>query len=91
MRRTLYFLTIVAVAAACNSNKIPPEDAAKSYLEALKIPYTGVSCTSVDTDNDGYVTCTVSQPVSDKNAGKPELMMLNCAALGANAGGCKPK
>lgn len=78
----------IAVVGCLQDNKVPPYEAAKHYLDSLKIPYNGVSCTEVDTDHDNYVTCTVTQPTVDPTQQK--LMSIQCASIGGNAGGCKP-
>jgi predicted GNAT superfamily acetyltransferase len=86
MRSTLYFL-IPFFLLACNSNKIPPEEAAKKFMADLDFGKAGASCTQSDTNNDGYVTCTVSL---DRGSDlTPLLVTISCAPIGAPTGGCK--
>lgn len=70
-------------------NKISPDAAAKQYLSDLKVPYVGISCTQVDTDNDGYVTCTVSTQQQNLEKGVT-FLSLQCAVVGGRSSGCKP-
>ncbi len=63
-----------------------PEVAAKRYGSDLGYTVLGVSCTQVDTDNDGYVTCTLRVQAGDKI----ETQSIQCAATRAvNADGCE--
>lgn len=58
---------------------MPPEEAAKKFVDDLGIKIQGKpNCTGVDTDNDGYVTCTVAlaEPVGGKTT-----MSLQCAGI----------
>jgi hypothetical protein len=75
--------------AACGTpNRVPPEDAARTWSEKLKIPFRGVACTTVDSDDDGYVSCVLS---IDRGDAVPIYQGLQCAELGTTkAGGCKP-
>lgn len=72
-----------ALAAAVTES---PEAAAQRYETALGFKVQGVSCTQVDTDNDGYVTCTVALAGYDK----PSVQSIQCAATRAvDADGCE--
>jgi len=73
---------LVVACLGCESNEVPPEQAARTFAAALGIKIDGVSCAGVDTDSDGYVTCTV-------NRGDGQLWSLQCAALGASDFGSK--
>jgi hypothetical protein len=78
-------------------NTVPPEDAAKAFLEKTGTKYEGQpDCTGGDTDRDGYVSCTIKMPVGDVNNGP--YLSLQCASVpregcdGANTpytSGCK--
>jgi hypothetical protein len=87
--RTIALCTLVAALAACQENTIPPEQAATDFARDLGLAVTGKPvCAGVDTDRDGYVTCTL-------NLGDGRLESIQCAALGASelgshfAIGCK--
>ena len=85
MRGSVVALGLLAqvALAGCNPNTVPPEQAAQKLVDDLGLKIVGrPNCTHVDTDNDGYVTCTVNQ-------GDGQLLSLQCAALGAEASGCK--
>jgi hypothetical protein len=82
-------LLLAVLACGCqDTNKVPPEVAAKKYVTDLKMAVQGISCTSVDTNNDGYVTCSLS--MTPKEGEQPQIQTIQCAAVGGNAGGCKP-
>lgn len=89
-RRTIGILAVAALSLAavgCNPNKVPPPDAARIFSRDLGLKVVGVSCAGTDTDNDGYVSCSVNV---DDGDGRGHLESLQCAALGAdNVGGCK--
>jgi hypothetical protein len=87
---TIRLLSVLAVlACGCQeSNKVPPEQAAKNYVSDLKMDVQGISCTTVDTNNDGYVTCSLS--MTPREGQQPQIQTIQCAAVGGNAGGCKP-
>jgi hypothetical protein len=75
--------------AACGTpNPIPPEDEAKSWAKKLEIPARGAACTTVDSDDDGYVSCVLA---INRGDAVPIYQGLQCAELGSRkAGGCKP-
>jgi hypothetical protein len=85
---------IVALLLACkgpvgcepNVNHTPPEIAAAKFAGDLGLNTRGKpSCAGVDTDNDGYVTCTIALGSADA----PKLMSIQCAAV-ENSDGCTP-
>lgn len=73
---TLLLLLLVA------ANHQPPEDAARQWAKDLGLTVQGVSCTQVDTDNDGYVSCTLALDKADNDGNK--LIGLQCAAVQAD-------
>jgi len=81
-------------AGACDSpmapkNTVAPDDAARKWAENLKIPVRGTSCTTVDSDSDGYVSCVLA--IDRGHDPPPAYQGLQCAELGTTkAGGCKP-
>jgi hypothetical protein len=69
-------------------NLVQPEDAAKVWAEKLKLPVYGASCTSVDSDGDGYVSCVLAINTGDQPR---KYQGLQCAEMSSvKAGGCKP-
>jgi hypothetical protein len=87
-------LAFFVVAVGCEKppeptkNTVEPEKAARAWAEKLQIPIRGAACTSVDSDNDGYVSCVLS---IDRGDLQPMYQNLQCAELGSiKAGGCKP-
>lgn len=85
MRRSLF--CVFTLLLACDTNKIPPEEAAKKFMADLEFGKVGASCTQTDTDHDGYVTCTIS--VDRGSDFTPLLATISCAPLGTTTGGCK--
>lgn len=84
MKKLLLFAFLLACDAPAQ-NHVPPEDAAKAWLEKTSTKYEGQpDCTGGDTDRDGYVTCTVKMPPGD-NVNGPYLS-LQCAVVPMN--GC---
>jgi hypothetical protein len=70
--------------ASCRTNSVPPEKAAESFAKSLGLKVQGTpSCTGVDTDNDGYVSCTVMVSAQGQ---APHTMQLQCA--GVTSMGC---
>jgi hypothetical protein len=82
------FLILVCF-LACNSphNTTPPEKSAEWFASELGLHLQGKPvCTGVDTDNDGYVTCTLALAGGDT----PKLMSIQCAA-NVDSDGCDAK
>lgn len=78
--------------AGCDCKLPAPEVEAKQFLQNLQYEYRGVSCTTGDTDNDGYATCLVRLKEPDKSGN--EYIPLSCGAnktSGTCSGGCKFK
>lgn len=76
-----YFsLILVLMLFGCRYNNTSPEIAATKFCSNLGIKIQGVpNCTGEDTDNDGYVTCTVALAVAE---GQPvKTMSLQCAVV----------
>jgi len=85
MKRTLFLAVILLACCTGVGNKTPPEVAAKKFVSALQLDMQGEPiCTQIDSDNDGYVSCTLALRNHD---GPPKTMSLQCAVLGAG-GGC---
>lgn len=78
----------LALLSACTTplgNQVPPEVAAKKFASTLQLDVQGDPiCTRIDSDLDGYVSCTLALKNHD---GPPKMMSLQCAAMGAG-GGC---
>jgi hypothetical protein len=77
----------IVLLAACNTqrNLVPPEEAAQKFLADLDIKIQGKpNCTGVDTDNDGYLTCTVMLAAPSSDGSK--MLSLQCAGITATDG-----
>jgi hypothetical protein len=88
MKNTTFITLSIFVLFACDDriNKVPPEQAATKFVGDLGIKTQGQpNCTGVDTDNDGYVTCTVMVLGDDKQP--QHTLSLQCAGL-TSADGC---
>lgn len=88
MKRTIMSVSALLLLAlvCCNKNTVSPQEAAKQFVEDAKIDIRGKpNCTGVDTDGDGYVTCTVwfANPKDGKDS-----MSIQCADITSNSGGC---
>jgi hypothetical protein len=76
MRRLIATAMLVAAlgTAGCYENVERLEDTAKTYVQRLGYTPVGASCMNRDSDNDGYVSCTVTV----KNMVAP--MAVECAS-----------
>lgn len=80
---------------ACDTtpgNQVPPEQAAEKFTLDLGLKMQGKpNCTQTDSDNDGYVSCTVA--IVDRPEGPVRLVSLQCAVIQATTwrptSGCK--
>lgn len=86
------WLMVLAFGACDSQNLTPPGEAAATYAKDLGLELKGKpSCAGVDTDNDGYVTCTLNV-VTPQGA---MLQSVQCAATESSDGcvhyatGCK--
>lgn len=78
LRTILFPLAALTVVMACRINTTPPEEAAQKFVDDLNIKIQGrPNCTGVDTDNDGYVSCTVMLAQEDHHGNST--MSLQCA------------
>lgn len=74
-------------ACGCNltgANKKSAETNAQNFAEELGLDYKKVSCNNLDSDGDGYVSCTMA--MSDGS-----IEQFECAAWGLNSGCRRPK
>ncbi|MFI5297753.1 MAG: hypothetical protein ACHREM_06595 [Polyangiales bacterium] len=67
-------------------NKTTAEDEARKYAAALGLTVQGVECARNDSDNDGYVSCTlaVKQP-----SGEVAIEPIECAVKYTTNEGCR--
>lgn len=76
---------------ACSSvEKAHAERQGAEYAKSLGMENAKVNCVDSDTNDDGYVSCTIAVPAKD--GGKPDLQPIECAARreGCNANtGCR--
>lgn len=64
--RKILCCSVLFLFVACHYNNIPPDVAAGQFATDLGLKLVGKpTCAAVDTDNDGYVTCTL-RLVDDK-------------------------
>lgn len=78
MRKSLWL--VVVLACEYRHNTVAPEMAAQQFVEDLALKIQGKpNCAQVDTDNDGYVTCTIA--LVPKEGVAPTTMSLQCAAI----------
>jgi hypothetical protein len=59
MKKWIVVLVMALSVAACDRNKADTEREAAAWAKGLPGLVTGVDCMKVDSDDDGYVTCTV--------------------------------
>ncbi|MFA5203031.1 MAG: prepilin-type N-terminal cleavage/methylation domain-containing protein [Lentisphaeria bacterium] len=69
----------------CTSSSAEAEEAARAYAQKLGLKVIGVSCTDMDSDGDGYVSCSISHNENGKTAIQP----VECAAKLSMNSGCK--
>jgi len=75
-------ILIISLFVACHYNETPPVVAAQQFAADLGLKLIGKpSCAAVDTDNDGYVTCTL-RLADDK------LLSIQCADITAQPFSC---
>jgi hypothetical protein len=88
--KNLLVLSIVlfsALVAGCNrGNKEYATNEMKSYMYDLGYTPVGVTCQDVDTNHDGYVSCTGSYKNSK---GDVVILAAQCAISMAGNEGCK--
>ena len=85
-------ILILLILSACRTNTVPPEEAAQKFASDLGYKIQGKpNCTGIDTDDDGYVSCTIA--VVDHPEATPRMVSLQCACSGDGcykyASGCK--
>lgn len=90
MKRAVLTAAVLASFAACNYrvNSVPPEEAASRFAADLGIQVQGKpSCAGVDTDGDGYVSCTLAVAPAASGAA-PTMLSLDCAGVTNAFGAC---
>lgn len=87
MVSTIKFTMIVLVLAlvGCGS-KAEAERGARKWATSMGFQVQNVSCVDIDTDHDGYVSCSVSVKRQD---GSLDLMAIECAANFTMNEGCR--
>jgi prepilin-type N-terminal cleavage/methylation domain-containing protein len=70
---------------SCQSNTDTAEAEAMTYSKKLGLEVVGVSCTDQDSDNDGYVSCSVSH----RENGKLTIQPVECAKKWSTNSGCR--
>lgn len=71
----------------CSSSRDEAEEEARSYAQKMGMEIKGVSCMNLDTDDNGYVSCTLN--VIEKD-GKTSPVPIECASKWSfNNDGCR--
>jgi len=79
---TITFLLLLSVPSCGNGEA---EDHALEYARRLGDGYVSVGCVATDSDDDGYVSCTI------KHRDTGEFFGVQCATgIASCASGCKP-
>jgi hypothetical protein len=74
-----------SLACETRRNTVPPEQAASQFAQDLGLKTQGKpNCAQIDSDNDGYVTCTIA--LVAKEGQNPEILSLQCAGVTGDAG-----
>lgn len=82
MKNVRYLILAVTLTGCFSIEKGYAESQAKQYAQSLGMKGATVNCVNMDTDGDGYVSCTIATPGPD---GKMDLQPVECAA---NQNGC---
>jgi hypothetical protein len=77
MKNTITFLSI-ALLLSCGVGKAP--ESAKSFADRRFEGHKGVECMTEDTDDDGYVSCTIFLP--------DDAVAIECATEKWHSDGC---
>ncbi len=78
-------LITVAVGAGfkgCSGGGDKARDSAYDFAKQMGVPFTGVTCVDMDSDGDGYVSCTVFRTGQDPYP-------IECAREWSRNKGCK--
>lgn len=73
MTKAFIITTLLVLASCQNTNKAAADASAKEYIKNID-GAKSVSCVDIDTDDDGYVSCTVFF------AGDREPMQIQCGS-----------
>lgn len=86
------FIVVIGLAsglATRGANHNSAVEYAKQWAKDMSISPSGIDCTGVDSDGDGYVSCSVAEKHSD---GTTEIHPIECAKwLTINSGCRTPK
>ena len=81
----LVAIVLIGIQYGCNS-KTEAETAAMQWALKMGLTDPRVECATMDTDRDGYVSCSVT---SKNNIGKPHIIPLECASKYSWNEGCR--
>lgn len=79
-------LVIFGISRGCTSQRGTAEPEARKWAQDLGLNPTGVSCANLDTDGDGYVSCTVA---TKDEKGNVTVYPVECAQKWSLNSGCK--
>lgn len=85
------FIMIIGVFGRCTasvsgSDHKAAETAAKVWSSQMGFKPVGISCTGMDTNGDGYVSCSIAVL---KNDGTPSMIPIECAGSFTINNGCR--
>ncbi len=83
---TLGFFVIAILMHGCIDQRPGAESQARQWGRDMGLNVTNVSCANRDTDNDGYVSCTVA---TKNDKGDVQLHPIECAAKLTWNDGCR--
>lgn len=82
MKRTLMALLLLTV-PACLQDTSSLESSGRGFLSSLGYKVVGVSCMNMDSDGDGYVSCTA------RVEGQQQPVAIECASAYSFKSGCR--
>jgi prepilin-type N-terminal cleavage/methylation domain-containing protein len=62
---SVVFVGVIAASCAGPEQKNSAKKEAAQWAKELGIEYSGISCADYDSDNDGYVSCTIATKNGD--------------------------
>jgi hypothetical protein len=81
--KVLISIAIIIVFSLPSCGNGDAEDHALTYARKLGPGYSSLGCVAEDSDNDGYVSCTIRHPDGDRSG-------IQCATgIGSCNSGCK--
>lgn len=83
---TLAALGIYGIGRACNANEsATAEPEARAWAQQMGLQVVGAACSDVDSDGDGYVSCTLTV----RDGASTKLVPVECGSSWGNNKGCR--